>query len=242
MLRKMTRKAGQLAGKLDAQRKPSVTRIEAEIFKLLGIDAVPAPARDRTGKRRRHIGRKAERFASLAHRSARPVANDGGSKACAMPAEAVIDILDHLLAPLMLEIHVDIGRLIARVRDEALEKEVRAGGIDLGDAKGITDGRIGGRTAPLMQNVLIPRETDDVLHREEKRRVFEPGDQLELVADLLDDRSRRAIGPLRRRIAPLEPLPGQPFEAGLRVFAIGGDLIGIFVGQLLEAERTAARK
>ena len=50
-----------------------------------------------------------------------------------------------------------------------------------------------------------------------------------------------AIGHLRR-IAPLEPFPGQPFEAGLRVFAVRRDLIGIFVSQLFQVESAAARK
>ena len=104
-----------------------------------------------------------------------------------MPAEAVVDILDDLLAPLVLEIDVDIGRLVARVRDEALEQQVRAGGIDLGDAERIADGGIGGRAAPLVEDVLLAGIADDVLDGEEKRRVFEPRDQLELVLDLLYD-------------------------------------------------------
>jgi len=33
-----------------------------------------------------------------------------------------IDILDDFLAPLVLEIDVDIGRLVALLRDEALEQ------------------------------------------------------------------------------------------------------------------------
>ena len=74
-----------------------------------------------------------------------------------MPAEAAVDILDDLLAPLMLEIDVDIGRLVARVRDEALEKQVRAGGVDLGDAERIADGGIGGRAAALMEDAVVSR-------------------------------------------------------------------------------------
>ena len=113
-----------------------------------------------------------------------------------MPAEAVIDILDDLLAPLVLEIDVDIGRLVARVRNEALEKEVGAGGIDLGDAERIADGGIGGRAAPLMQDFLLAGVADDVLDGEKERRVVVPCDELELVLDLLDDSGRRTVRPL----------------------------------------------
>ena len=137
----------------------------------------------------------------------------------------------------MLEIDVDIGRLVARVGDEALEKQVRARGIDLGDAERIADGGIGGRAAALVEDALLARIAHDVLDGEEKRRVFEPRDQLELVLDLLDHRSRRPAW-----IAPLQPFPGQPFEACLRGLAVGRDLIGIFVGQLFEVEIAAAGK
>jgi len=55
------------------------------------------------------------------------------------------------------------------------------------------------------------------------------------VLDLLYDSGRRSI-----RVTALKPFPGQPFEPRLRVFAVGRDLIRIFVGQFFEAERAAA--
>ena len=60
----------------------------------------------------------------------------------------LVDVLDHLLAPLVLEIDVDVGRLAPLGRDEALEQEVDAIGIDLGDAEAIADDRVGRRAAP----------------------------------------------------------------------------------------------
>ncbi len=42
------------------------------------------------------------------------------------------------------------------------------------------------------------------------------------------------------RVAPLEPFPGQAFEPRLGIFAVGRDLVGVFVGQFLEAEIAAA--
>ena len=45
----------------------------------------------------------------------------------AVAAVAGVDILDHLLAPLVLEIDVDVGRLVALRRDEALEQEIDLG-------------------------------------------------------------------------------------------------------------------
>ena len=62
-------------------------------------------------------------------RTAEPaaIADDGGGEAGAVAAVAGIDILDHLLAPLMLEIDVDVGRLFPLGRDEALEQKIDLG-------------------------------------------------------------------------------------------------------------------
>ena len=54
-------------------------RVEAKLPEFFGVDAFLAPARDRAGQRGRHIGRKAQRLAHLAHRAARAVANHGGA-------------------------------------------------------------------------------------------------------------------------------------------------------------------
>ena len=64
-------------------------------------------------------------------------------------AKPVINMLDHLFAPLMLEIDVNIRRLIAFSRDKALEQKVNTGRIDRRHAKHITDRRIGRRASAL---------------------------------------------------------------------------------------------
>ena len=75
-----------------------------------------------------------------------------GAEARAMPPVTLIDPLDHLLAALMLEIHVDIGRLVARLRDKALEHHRADLGADRGHTKAIANHRIGRRSAPLAQD------------------------------------------------------------------------------------------
>ncbi len=112
-----------------------------------------------------------------------------------MPPEAVIDILDDILAPFVLEIDVDVRWLVARIRNEPLEKEVGTGRVDFGDAERITDCGIRRRATPLMQDFLLARETDDVLHGEKEGRVVVPLDQHKLMLDLLHDSGRRAIRP-----------------------------------------------
>ncbi len=89
---------------------------------------MPAMARD-------HVLRQAHDLAHLADGGAGAEMDDGGGQPGAVPPVAVVDVLDHLLAPLMLEIDVDVGRLAALVRDEALEHQVDAVGRHLGDAE-----------------------------------------------------------------------------------------------------------
>ena len=82
------------------------------------------------------------------------IADDRRGQRRAVAAVLLVDVLDHFLAPLMLEIDIDVGRLVALARNEALEQHAHARGIDLGDAQAIAHRRVGGRAAPLAQDVL----------------------------------------------------------------------------------------
>ncbi len=118
-------------------------------FRVIGIEARLADARflhlaapaapDGARQPRGHILGKAQRLAHLAQRRFGPVMDDRGDDACAVAAIAFIDILHHLLAPLMLEIDVDIGRLGAFFRQEAREKQVVGDRIDRGHPQQIAD-------------------------------------------------------------------------------------------------------
>ena len=92
----------------------------------------------------------------------RPVRDDGGGEAGALPAVAAVDVLDHLLAPLVLEVDVDVGGLAALARDEALEQEADPGGVDGGDAEAVADRGVGGRAPPLAEDALLLREAHEV--------------------------------------------------------------------------------
>src|SRR3546814_11735447 len=72
-----------------------------------------------------------------------------GVQTCALPISPIllVDILHHLLAPLVLEVDVDVRRLVARRGDEALERKVELGGVDRGDAEHVADRGVGGRAA-----------------------------------------------------------------------------------------------
>ena len=74
----------------------------------------------------------------------------------------LIDVLDHLLAPLVLEIDIDVGRLVAIGGDETLEQKAAVARIDIGDAQAVADRRVRGRAAALTKDVPAARIFDNV--------------------------------------------------------------------------------
>ncbi|MNN59104.1 hypothetical protein D3C81_1741960 [compost metagenome] len=97
-----------------------------------------------------------------------------------VPTIAAKHILDHFFAPVVLEVHVDIRRLVALTRKEALEQQAMLHGVELGDAQHETHHRVGGRTAALTQDALAAGEGDDVVHGQEVTFVTKFLDQCQL--------------------------------------------------------------
>ena len=140
-----------------ARRDHRVGRVEPGLAHLRLVEALAPAAPDRVGERGRDILGEAERLADLADGAARAVVDDGGGEPGAVAAIALVDVLDHLLAPLVLEIDVDVRRLAPLGGDEALEQQVDLGGVDGGDAEAVADGGIGRRAAALAQDAAAAR-------------------------------------------------------------------------------------
>ena len=126
MLGQMAREADQLArASAITWLQPRIGRIEPGAARFLLASrrshdqpqSVPASARDR-------VLRQAEHLADLADGAAAAIADHGRGEAGALAAVFLVDVLDHLLAPLVLEIDVDVGRLAPLLRDEALEQKI----------------------------------------------------------------------------------------------------------------------
>src|SRR5437763_1952853 len=147
----MARKTEQGGGKPDEAPHDRAPGIETRIAQA--GDELPAlvPPGDRFGDPV-HLQRvEPERFPDVAQRALGLISDERGRQRSALTAVFVIDVLDDFLAPLVLEIDVDIGRLVALLRNEALEQQLLLDRIDLGDAQGVADGGIGRRAAPLAE-------------------------------------------------------------------------------------------
>ena len=173
-------------------------------------DAFLAPAPDHARKRAGDVFGQPKRLADFAHRAARAVARDDGGQRRARAAIGLVNPLDDFLAPLMLEIDIDIGRLAPLFRDEALEQQALPHGIDGGDAEHVADGRVRGRAAALAEDALGAREADDGFDGEKIRRIVQPLDQVEFMAQLRRDVIGQAIGIALRQRLPRRAFPAAP--------------------------------
>ncbi len=221
-----------------AWRERRVVGIEPGFPDVLVGQAVVVAAPHGLGERGGHVLGQPHGLADLADRAPRAIMNDSGADRRTVLAVAAVDVLDHLLAPLVLEIDVDVGRLVAVLRDEACEQELALVGVDLGDAEAVADRAVGGRAAPLAKDRLlqIAREGHHVVHGEEVAGVVELGDDGELVSEAPLHLLRDAIRMQMLRVALARAFPGQIRQVLLRRPARRHRLVGILVFQLVEGE------
>ena len=237
MLGEMAGKADQFAGERERLGKARIGRIESGAARMLVRDRLRRPAPQRAGERADRVLRQAENLADLADGAAPAIADHGRGKPRALASVTGIDVLDHLLAPLVLEIDVDVGRLAPFGRDEALEQKIRALGIDLGDAEAVADGGVRGGAAALAENALRAGKPHDVMHGEEIGRVVQFADERVFVVEGMADFRRHAV-----RIAPARALLGEGDERFLRGGETRADFVRILVGEFVEREAAACEE
>ena len=232
----MARKADQLAREREHPRDQRVAGVEARVLDPRVLGFVPVPPLHRL-RESLHLGRvQAERLADVAYRALRPVADHRRRERRTVAAVLRVEVLDYLLAALVLEVDVDVRRLVALPRDEALEQHGHARRVHLGDAERVAGRRVRRRAAALAQDVAAARELDQVVHGQEVALVAELCDQRELALDEGLHRRRRAIRP-----APHGARLHQTAQVRFRRRARGHDFLRVLVAQLVEREAAALR-
>jgi len=120
-----------------------------------------------------------ERLAHFARGHAVAIGDDVGGHGRAALAIFLVEILDDFFALVTRgQVEIDVGPFAAFFGKKALEEQFHADGIDGGDAERIADGAVGGRPAPLHQNVLLAAEADQVPDDEEVAGELEFFDEL----------------------------------------------------------------
>jgi hypothetical protein len=104
------------------------------------------------------------------HRGSRcaAIADHRGRQCGPLATVLGVDVLDDFLAPLVLEIHIDVRWLVALARDEASEQHLHRGRIDSVMCQAIADDGVGRRAASLAEDAAAARETHDVVHGQKK--------------------------------------------------------------------------
>src|SRR6516162_644568 len=236
----MAWKADQLRRQIECEAQSMVGGVETSLAHSEIGNRIVAPSPDDARECCDDIDAETQYLADFTDGRARAITDYGGGETGPVAAIFFIDVLDDFLAPLVLEIDIDVGRLVACGTDKALEQNIDARRVDCSDAKAIADNRIGGGAPPLAQDAALPRKPHDVVNRQEIARVVEPLDQLQLVLDqtahLLGDLTshvipaKTGIRGARVRMAALGPR----FRGGDgRTKALGGTLPGHFGKALL---------
>ncbi len=124
------------------------------------------------GQRRCDVRRQPERLADFADGAARAIVHDRRANGGALAAIAFVNILDDLFAPLVLEIDIDVGRLIAVCRNEAGEQQVSSwSGLTSVMPRQKQTALLAAEPRPWQRISLSARIGDDVVNGEEITRV-----------------------------------------------------------------------
>src|SRR5690606_16936827 len=185
MLRQVPRKTEQLAGQYQHPAQQHIVRIEASLTQTLGGWQPFATPAATVGQGVDLIRWQPQRSGHVAYRTGTVVSAGDRRQRRTITAVAPKHVLQHLLAAVVLEIHVDIRWLIALFGQKTREQHVAFARVQLGDAQRKADRRVGRRTAALAQNRLLAGETNDVVNGKEVTFVLQFGDDLQFLFDTL---------------------------------------------------------
>ena len=235
VLGQVPRRVEQLARDREHASQHRTVGVEAALAQAFVQRLFAIPPGEHAGQLVELVGGQAQCPGHVAHRALAAVADHRCCQRGALAAVLAVEVLDHLLAPLVLEVHVNVRRLVALLRDEALEQHAHPRRVHLGDAQRKADRGVGGRAAALAQDALRARVLDDVMDGEEESFVLQFRHQLQFVLDLLSHLVRLAFGP-----APTHAAFGQHAQPAAGRVAVGHQLARVFVLQIVEAEAAAS--
>src|SRR5579862_9202256 len=134
VLRQVARKAQQMTGEDDHASQHRIFGIEAGLANAIAMDRATIPPCEYATQAIELREIEAERAPDVAYGALRLIGDERRGKRRAVAAVLVVDVLHHRLAPLMLEVDVDVRRLVALPADETLEQHLASRRVDFGDA------------------------------------------------------------------------------------------------------------
>ncbi|MNJ25375.1 hypothetical protein D3C77_198190 [compost metagenome] len=233
----MAREVQQARGHFHRSRDHGIGGVQSGLFDVAGADLAPPTAPVAGGQAGGDVLGQAQDLADLANGAARTEVDDGGGDARSVAAIAIVDVLDDLLAPFMLEVHVDVGRLVPVLGQEALEQQVGFRRVHGGDAKHVTNGGIGRRSPALAQDALVARHSHDVVDGQEVGRDRLAADEGQFLVQQGLNLGGNAVRVVHGGVAT-----GQFPQPLLRVPAGRDRLLRVLVAQIGQVERRARQE
>ena len=174
-----------------------------------------------------------EHLPHLARRAAAAIRDDVGRHRRTVPAVALVDVLNHLLAPIAArQVEIDVGPLAALLREKTLEEQVHADRIHRGDAQAVADGAVGGRSPALHEDAALAAEVHQVPDDQEVAGQIQPLDEIQLARDL---RARAVvIRPVPIPRAHLRDLPEKRRHGFARRHGVLGEAVAQIGHRVLE--------
>ena len=113
------------------------------------------------------IEREAEHLGEIADGRPQPIRNHLGRHRRPGAAVGVVDVLQHLLAAVVLEVDVDVGSLPPLAAHEPLEEHVHPRRVHRRDSEAVADAGVGRRATALAEDAAATGKPHDIEHREE---------------------------------------------------------------------------
>ena len=142
-------------------------------------------------------------------------------------AVEVLHVLDHAVAALIVEVHVDIRHRDTLGVQEALEEEVVLDGVEVGDTQAVGyHAACGAASTGAYGYAVVLGPVDEVLDYQEVVRESHVGDGLELEVDTL---AQGSVGVEGRSVALAGTFPGQMAEEGHGLAELVTAVVAFFV-------------
>ncbi len=225
VLAEVARQPGDLVRQL-AEGVPARPRVRARHAVELFADPGCVPAVGDACEPLELREREPERLPDIADRSAGAIRGEARDERRMLPAVALGDADDQLLADLAREVEVDVGDGDHLVVDEPPEREAGFDGIDVREAREVADDRADARTAaaarrqrmaraarPAHLERALARELEHLPVEQEEPGEAEPRDQRQLVVEPF---ARASLEPVGVRVALDEPRLADQLELAVR--------------------------
>jgi hypothetical protein len=186
----------QLAGDVDQLTHLRVAVVEPPEVRALGQGVVqrdPQPLRDHLGQQVHLLDGEGQHPADVLDRRARRHRAERGDLGHARLAVLLPDVGDHLLAPVLAEVDVDVRRLRAVRVEEALEQQVVLQRVYVAQLQDVADQRPAGRAAGAARDALLHREAHEVPDDQEVAGEAHPADDAQLVLQPVAHRLGRRL-------------------------------------------------